>query len=176
MDLSRITVGKEPPHDLNVIIEIPAGSSIKYEFDKEAGCIVVDRFSFTAFGFPANYGFVPHTLCDDGDPLDVLVIASQPILPGSLIRVRPIGVMEMEDEAGVDPKIIALPMAKADPTFAKIEDIADLPENTVARIKHFYEHYKDLEKGKWVKVQSVMGKKEALSIIEAAIQAGSDKK
>ncbi len=172
MDLSRISVGKEPPNDLHVVIEIPAGSSIKYEFDKEAGCIMVDRFSFTAFGFPANYGFVPHTLCDDGDPLDVLVVASQTILPGCLIRVRPIGVMEMEDEAGVDPKIIAVPMAKADPVFAKVEDIGDLPENTVARIKHFYEHYKDLEKGKWVKVKSVLGKAEALKIASAAIAAG----
>lgn len=172
MDLSRITVGKEPHNDLNVIIEIPAGSPIKYEFDKEAGCVVVDRFSFTAFGFPANYGFVPHTLCDDGDPLDVLVVASQPILPGCLIRVRPIGVMEMEDEAGVDPKVIAVPLAKADPVFARVNDIADLPENTVAKIQHFYEHYKDLEKGKWVKVKSVLNRAAALQVIDVAIAAG----
>ncbi|HIE58900.1 MAG TPA: inorganic diphosphatase [Persephonella sp.] len=153
MDLTKIPAGKNPPEDIYVVIEIPQGSSIKYEVDKESGAVFVDRFLFTAMYYPFNYGFIPNTLAEDGDPTDVLVISSQPVVPGSVIRSRPIGMLEMEDEEGIDTKIIAVPVSKLDRSFDNINDVNDLPDATLEKIKHFFEHYKELEKGKWVKVK-----------------------
>ena len=153
MDLTKIPAGKNPPEDIYVVIEIPQGSSIKYEVDKESGAVFVDKFLFTAMYYPFNYGFIPNTLAEDGDPTDVLVISSQPVVPGSVIRSRPIGMLEMEDEEGIDTKIIAVPVSKLDRSFDNINDVNDLPDATLEKIKHFFEHYKELEKGKWVKVK-----------------------
>lgn len=154
MDLKKIPAGKNPPEDIFVVIEIPQGSSIKYEVDKESGAVFVDRFLFTAMYYPFNYGFIPNTLAQDGDPTDVLVISREPVVPGSVIRARPIGVLEMEDEEGVDTKIIAVPVSKLDNSYDSIKEVSDLPEAILNKIKHFFEHYKELEAGKWVKVKS----------------------
>ena len=170
MDITKIPAGKNPPEDIFVVVEIPQGSSIKYEVDKESGAVFVDRFLFTAMYYPFNYGFIPNTLADDGDPTDVLVISSEPVVPGSVIRCRPIGMLEMEDEAGIDTKIIAVPVSKLDRTFENIKDISDIPEATREKIKHFFEHYKELEKGKWVKVKSFKSVKDAMEEIEKSIK------
>jgi inorganic pyrophosphatase len=170
MDLSKISAGKNPPEDINVVIEIPQGSSIKYEVDKESGAVFVDRFLFTAMYYPFNYGFIPNTLAEDGDPTDVLVISSQPVVPGSVIRSRPIGMLEMEDEEGIDTKIIAVPVSKLDKTFDSIKDISDLPQATLDKIKHFFEHYKELESGKWVKVREFKSAEVAKNAIKADIE------
>ncbi|MCX7738762.1 MAG: inorganic diphosphatase [Hydrogenothermaceae bacterium] len=154
MDLKKIHAGKNPPEEIFVVIEIPQGSSIKYEVDKESGAVFVDRFLFTAMYYPFNYGFIPNTLADDGDPTDVLVISREPVVPGSIIRARPIGMLEMEDEEGVDTKIIAVPVSKLDNSYDSIKEVSDLPEAILNKIKHFFEHYKELEAGKWVKVKS----------------------
>jgi len=168
MNLKKIPVGNNPPEEINVLVEIPQGSSVKYELDKESGAIFVDRFAYTAMFYPFNYGFVPQTKAEDGDPLDVLIISSYSVAPGTIIPCRPIGMLEMEDEAGVDTKIIALPTKKVDPFWASIEDIDQLPEKTRQMIKHFFNHYKELEPGKWVKTKRFLSKKEA----EAAIKKG----
>lgn len=153
MDINKIGAGKNAPEEVNVVIEVSMGSDpVKYEFDKEAGAIMVDRFVQTAMFYPCNYGFVPCTLSKDGDPVDVLVIANNPIIPGAVIKARPIGVLMMEDESGMDEKVLAVPTTKLDPYFANIKSYKDLPEVLVNRIKHFFENYKALEKGKWVKV------------------------
>ena len=153
MDLTKISAGKNPPEDINVVIEVSAGSSpVKYEFDKDSGAIFVDRFLSTAMFYPANYGFIPHTLSGDGDPCDVLVYSHLPVVPGAVIRCRPIGVLMMEDEAGQDEKILAVPHQKLHPSYESIKDYRDLPEVILQQISHFFERYKDLEKGKWVKV------------------------
>ncbi|GAB6073272.1 inorganic diphosphatase [Venenivibrio stagnispumantis] len=170
MDLSKIPAGKKPPEDIYVVIEIPQGSSIKYEIDKESGAVFVDRFLFTAMYYPFNYGFIPNTLADDGDPTDVLVVSREPVVPGSVIRARPIGMLEMEDEEGIDTKIIAVPVSKLDNTFDNIKEVTDLPEATLNKIKHFFEHYKELESGKWVKVKSFKSSKEAMEDIQKSIQ------
>jgi inorganic pyrophosphatase len=144
---------KEGSDELNVIIEIPmAANPVKYEMDKESGALFVDRFMQTAMFYPCNYGFVPHTLSDDGDPVDVLVVSHYPVIPGSIIRSRPIAVLMMEDESGKDEKIIAVPVSKLDITFETVKDLDDLCPMLKQRIVHFFEHYKDLEKGKWVKI------------------------
>ncbi len=153
MDINKIGAGKNAPEEVNVIIEVPMGSDpVKYEFDKDAGAIMVDRFVQTAMFYPCNYGFVPCTLSKDGDPVDVLVIANNPIIPGAVIKARPIGVLMMEDESGMDEKVLAVPTTKLDPYFSNIQSYKDLPEVLINRIKHFFENYKALEKGKWVKV------------------------
>jgi inorganic pyrophosphatase len=170
MDVTKIPAGKNPPEDIFVVVEIPQGSSIKYEVDKESGAVFVDRFLFTAMYYPFNYGFIPNTLADDGDPTDVLVISSEAVVPGSVIRCRPIGMLEMEDEAGIDTKIIAVPVSKLDRTFENIKDINDLPEATLEKIKHFFEHYKELEKGKWVKVKEFKSAKDAMEDIKKSIE------
>jgi inorganic pyrophosphatase len=170
MDIKKLTTGKNVPEEINVFIEIPQGSSIKYELDKESGVIFVDRFNYGAMGFPANYGFIPNTLGDDGDPLDVLVLASQSVQSGTVIPARPVGLLEMEDEAGVDTKIIAVPTAKVDPFFAKATDIADIDEAVKNKIKNFFDHYKDLEPGKWVKTKNFLGRKEALKAIKKSLK------
>jgi len=153
MRLDAIAIGHNPPNDVNVIVEVPIGGEpIKYEMDKAAGTLVVDRFLHTAMRYPGNYGFIPHTLSDDGDPIDVLVANTRPIAPGAIVNVRPIGVLKMEDDAGGDEKIIAVPMPKLTKRYAHIEDYTQLPEITIKQVQHFFEHYKDLEPAKWVKV------------------------
>lgn len=170
MDLKKIPAGKNPPEDIYVVIEIPQGSSIKYEVDKESGAVFVDRFLFTAMYYPFNYGFIPNTLADDGDPTDVLVISREPVVPGSVIRARPIGMLEMEDEEGIDTKIIAVPVSKLDNTYDNIREVTDLPEGILNKIKHFFEHYKELESGKWVKVKSFKDSATAKADIQKAIE------
>ena len=153
MRIDAIKIGHNPPEDVNVIIEVPIGGEpIKYEMDKAAGTLVVDRFLHTPMRYPGNYGFVPHTLSDDGDPIDVLVANTRPIVPGAVINVRPVGVLKMQDEAGGDEKILAVPMPKLTKRYAHVMNYTDLPEITLQQMQHFFEHYKDLEPGKWVKV------------------------
>jgi len=171
MNINKITAGKDLPEEINVIIEIPMNSDpVKYEFDKDSGAIFVDRFMQTAMYYPCNYGFVPHTLSDDGDPIDVLVISHYPVLPGSVIKCRPVGVLIMEDESGQDEKILAVPTTKLDITFANVESISDVDEMLKSRIAHFFEHYKDLEKGKWVKIKGFEDAPKAKSLIVEAIE------
>ena len=154
MNLEKIGAGKNAPEEINVVIEVPMGSNpVKYEFDKEAGSIMVDRFVQTAMFYPCNYGFIPCTLSEDGDPVDVLVVSNYPVIPGAVIKARPIGVLMMEDESGQDEKILAVPTTKLDPYFENIKSYTDLPEIFIKRIGHFFENYKDLEKGKWVKIE-----------------------
>jgi len=154
------------PDEINVIIEIPMNSEgVKYEFNKKAGVIEVDRFMNVAMRYPCNYGYIPGTLGADGDPLDILLIAQAPLLPGCLIKARVIGALEMEDESGMDEKIIALPTVKLDPLYSNIQDISDLPEIQKKKIKHFFEHYKDLEEGKWVKVTGWLNSNQAKDLI-----------
>jgi inorganic pyrophosphatase len=169
MNLEKISQGKKFPEEVKVFIEIAQGSSVKYELDKETGLLYVDRFVHTSMGYPFNYGFVPATHAADGDPLDVMVISSSTIMPGVLISVRPIGVLKMEDESGEDNKIIAVPTSKIDPHYEEIHDIADIDEHTKKKIKHFFESYKQLEPGKWVKTKDFLGKKEALEEIENSL-------
>lgn len=161
--------------DFNVIIEIPMNDTpVKYEFDKDAGAIIVDRFMQVAMSYPCNYGFIPHTLSDDGDPADVLVIAQYPIIHGAVITVRPVGVLMMEDESGMDEKILAVPISKLDPTFDHVQDINDVPEMLKQRINHFFEHYKQLEKNKWVKIVGWENAAKSKVIIEEAlVRAGN---
>ena len=165
MNISQLSGGKDIPREINVFIEIPYGSVVKYEFDEESEVVKVDRFMSTTMRYPFNYGFMPHTYADDGDPLDVLVMCSHAIHPGAYIATRPVGVLEMEDEDGVDHKILAVPTEKIDPFFTHINDITDVNQNILASAKHFFEHYKDLEKDKWVKVREFKGKDEAFKII-----------
>ena len=153
MRIDAISIGIDPPREVNVIIEVPVGGEpIKYEMDKDAGTLVVDRFLYTAMRYPGNYGFIPHTLSNDGDPCDVLVANTRAIVPGAVMSVRPVGVLLMEDEAGGDEKIIAVPSSKLTQRYDKVKNYNDLPDITLQQIQHFFEHYKDLEPGKWVKV------------------------
>ena len=152
MRIDAISIGKNPPDEVNVLIEVAIGGEpIKYEMDKEAGTLFVDRFLYTPMRYPGNYGFIPHTLSEDGDPCDVLVANTRPLVPGSYIAVRPIGVMLMEDEGGGDEKIIAVPVPKLTKRYENVHNYTDLPKITLDQIQHFFEHYKDLEPGKWVK-------------------------
>jgi inorganic pyrophosphatase len=154
MRIDAIPVGKDPPHDVNVVIEVPIGGEpIKYEMDKAAGTLVVDRFLYTAMRYPGNYGFIPHTLSGDGDPCDVLIANTRAIAPGAILSVRPVGVLVMEDNAGEDEKIIAVPSRHTTARYDRIESYTDLPDITVRQIEHFFAHYKDLEPGKWVKIK-----------------------
>ncbi len=167
----KLQPGKDIPSDINVVIEIPAYSEpVKYEFDKENNLLVVDRFMATAMQYPANYGFIPNTLSEDGDPVDVLVITPVPLRHGAVIRARPVGMLKMTDESGVDTKIIAVPHDKLTPLYKEVQDIADVPQLLKAQIKHFFEHYKDLEVGKWVKVDGfdnrAAAEKEILKSVE----------
>jgi inorganic pyrophosphatase len=170
MRLDAISIGKNAPDDVNVVIEVPVGGQpIKYEMDKKAGVLVVDRFLYTPMTYPGNYGFVPHTLSDDGDPIDVLVCNTRPLIPGCVINVRPIGVMLMEDNSGMDEKILAVPSNHLTRRYEKVHSHEDLPEITLQQIVHFFEHYKDLEPGKWVKVGGVEGPEKAKQLILEAI-------
>lgn len=171
MNIDAIPTGKNPPDDLNVIIEVPLGGEpIKYEIDKASGALFVDRFLYTPMRYPGNYGFVPHTLCGDGDPLDVIVMNSRPLVPGAVVRSRPVGVLFMEDDGGQDEKIIAVPVSKLTHMYDNIKDITDLPEIQVERVKHFFTHYKDLEPGKWARIDRVGGIDEARDVILKSIE------
>ena len=158
MRIDAISIGKNPPEDVNVIIEVPVGGQpIKYELDKESGVLVVDRFLYTPMFYPGNYGFVPHTLSEDGDPIDVLVCNTRPLVPGCVINARPIGVLIMEDNAGQDEKIIAVPSSDLTKRYDDVKEYSDIPKITLQQIEHFFEHYKDLEPGKWVKIDDWHG-------------------
>lgn len=171
MDIKKIKVGKNPPQDVNVIIEIPMQSDpVKYEFDKDSGAIIVDRFMKAPMYYPCNYGFVPHTLSGDGDPCDVLVIAKYPLFPGVVINCRPVGVLMMEDESGIDEKIIAVPSSKLDNSYDNVKDISDVPEEITGQIKHFFENYKTLDANKWVKVMGFENKEKAISLLQRGIE------
>ncbi|MEZ5789644.1 MAG: inorganic diphosphatase [Nitratireductor sp.] len=174
MRIDAISIGNNPPHDINVIVEVPVGGQpIKYEMDKDAGTLVVDRFLYTPMTYPGNYGFVPHTLSDDGDPIDVLICNTRPLIPGCVINVRPIGVLIMEDNSGQDEKVIAVPSPQLTQRYADVHEFSDLPEITLKQIQHFFEHYKDLEPGKWVKIGDWLGASEAQRLIlEAIARAG----
>jgi len=169
MNLSKIVPG-ENPEKVKAVIEIPYGSNIKYEIEKESGAVVVDRVMHSAMFYPANYGFVPNTLANDGDPADILILTEYPFAPGSVINCRLIGVLIMEDEAGMDEKLLAVPTSKIDPTFEKIQTLEDLPEATLNKIKNFFETYKMLEPNKWVKVKDFAGKDKAEEILRDAIK------
>jgi inorganic pyrophosphatase len=171
MGLGHVPTGKNPPHEINVIIEIPKDSEpVKYEVDKESGAIFVDRILSTPMRYPCNYGYVPHTVCGDGDPADVLVILPLPLIPGSVIRCRPVGVLKMSDEAGSDEKLLAVPVDKVFNGYSHINDLSQVSPHWCERIGHFFEHYKDLEKGKWVKVDGWGGAEEAKAILVDAMQ------
>jgi len=171
MRIEAIRIGDNPPEDVNVIVEVPLGGHpIKYEMDKEAGTLVVDRFLYTPMAYPGNYGFVPHTLSEDGDPIDVLICNTRQLAHGCVINVRPIGVLVMEDNSGQDEKIIAVPSHAVTKRYDGVNTYSDLPEITLLQIEHFFEHYKDLEPGKWVKIGDWHGAAEARRMIEAAIE------
>ena len=170
MRLDAIAIGINPPEDINVIIEVPVGGEpIKYEMDKASGTLFVDRFLYTPMVYPGNYGFVPHTLSADGDPIDVLVCNTRAILPGAVMNCRPVGVLVMEDNAGGDEKLIAVPSPKLTRRYEKVETLKDLPEITLQQIEHFFSHYKDLEPGKWVKIHHWGGVEEAHRLLTEAI-------
>ena len=170
MDLSKIKVGSNPDK-INAVIEIPYGSNIKYEIDKASGALCVDRVLYGAMFYPANYGFVPNTLADDGDPADVLVLNEYPLAAGSVIPCRLIGVLMMEDESGMDEKLLAVPVSKIDPRYERIKGVSDLPKATLDKIKNFFETYKLLEPNKWVKVKDFASAAEAEKILDKAIKA-----
>jgi inorganic pyrophosphatase len=171
MNVSKIPVGKNAPSDINVVIEIPQGSSVKYEIDKDSGAVFVDRFLFTSMAYPAAYGFIPGTLAEDGDPADALVLTPYPVVPGAVIRARPIGMLNMEDESGRDTKLICVPHDKIYPQYAELTEAAQLPEITRKAIAHFFETYKDLEPGKWVKVAGWGDRADAEAEIIRSIEA-----
>ncbi|ESR26010.1 Inorganic pyrophosphatase [Lutibaculum baratangense AMV1] len=169
--MDAVPTGKNPPEEINVIIEVPVGGEpIKYEMDKAAGTLFVDRFLYTPMRYPGNYGFVPHTLSDDGDPIDVLIPNQRPIVPGAVMACRPVGALLMEDESGLDEKIIAVPTTKLTRRYERIATYEDLPEITLHQINHFFEHYKDLEGGKWVKVVRWASVEEAKQLIVDSIE------
>jgi len=171
MNVTDISTGKGPPLDINVIVEIPQGSSVKYEIDKATGAIVVDRFLFTPMSYPAAYGFIPGTLAEDGDPMDALVLVPAAVVPGAVIRCRPIGVLNMQDEAGPDEKIICVPHDKVHPLHGAVNSVDELPPILLKAFEHFFQTYKDLEPGKWVKVTGWGGVEDASAIINKSIAA-----
>ncbi len=175
MRIDAIAIGDNPPEDVNVVVEVPVGGQpIKYELDKDAGTLVVDRFLYTPMSYPGNYGFVPHTLSDDGDPIDVLVCNTRELIPGCVINVRPVGVLIMEDNSGQDEKILAVPSPHVTQRYLDVHNVTDLPEITLGQIKHFFEHYKDLEPGKWVKIGDWLGADDAKRMIIEAIERAKD--
>jgi len=176
MRLDAIAIGRSPPEDVNVVVEVPVGGEpIKYEMDKAAGTLVVDRFLYTAMRYPGNYGFIPHTLSDDGDPCDVLVANTRALIPGAVISVRPLGVLIMEDDAGQDEKIVAVPSRRLTQRYDRVLTYSDLPDITIKQIEHFFAHYKDLEEGKWVKIVRWGGLDEAHRLIIEAIERAKSK-
>ncbi len=176
MNLDKVSIGRNPPKEVNVVVEVPVGGEpIKYEMDKDAGALVVDRFLYTPMRYPGNYGFVPHTLSDDGDPIDVLIANQRGIIPGAIMAVRPVGVLKMQDEAGGDEKIIAVPVPRLTRRYEHIHNYTDLPGITREQIEHFFTHYKDLEGGKWVKVTGWGDHEEAEQMILDAIARAKKK-
>ena len=177
MRLDAVSIGKNPPYDVNVVIEVPIGGEpIKYEMDKDAGALVVDRFLYTAMRYPGNYGFVPHTLSDDGDPCDVIVANTRAIIPGAIMSCRIVGVLLMEDEAGGDEKLLAVPSSKLTQRYENVKNFTDLPDITLKQIEHFFQHYKDLEPGKWVKVVRWGDASEAHALILQGIERAKEAK
>jgi inorganic pyrophosphatase len=179
MDIGKISIGVDPPRDINVLVEIPQGGvPVKYELDKDAGVLRVDRFLHTAMFYPGNYGFVPHTLSEDGDPVDVVVVGQVPVVPGAIIRCRPIGAILMKDEAGPDEKVVAVPVDKLHPFYSGVKSYKDLPQILTDQMAHFFQHYKDLEKDKWVTIANWVGPQQAERMIEKGIhraaEAGDD--
>ncbi|MBK1702199.1 inorganic diphosphatase [Thiococcus pfennigii] len=175
MDLHRVSRGRDVPNEINVIIEIPSHAEpVKYEMDKETGAMFVDRFMSTAMHYPCNYGYVPHTLSPDGDPVDVMVVTPYPLIPGSVIRCRPVGVLKMTDESGDDAKILALPIDKLFKGYREIESFRDMPTHLLDQIAHFFEHYKDLDEGKWVRVMGWGGRDEAREEIMRSVKMFED--
>lgn len=171
MRLDAISIGRNPPHEVNVVVEVPVGGEpIKYEMDKASGTLVVDRFLYTSMRYPGNYGFIPHTLSDDGDPCDVLIANQRGIVPGAVVAVRPVGVLRMQDEAGGDEKILAVPVSRLTRRYEKVLNYTDLPQITLQQIEHFFQHYKDLETTKWVKVLGWGDAEEASGLIVQAIE------
>ena len=176
MRLEAISTGSNPPHEVNVVVEVPVGGEpIKYEMDKASGALVVDRFLYTSMRYPGNYGFIPHTLSDDGDPCDVLIANQRGIVPGAIVAVRPVGVLKMQDEAGGDEKIVAVPVPKLTRRYEHVHNYTDLPDITLMQIRHFFEHYKDLETGKWVKVLGWGDAAEARALILESIERAKQK-
>ncbi|MEL7490573.1 MAG: inorganic diphosphatase [Pseudomonadota bacterium] len=173
MDLSKIKSGENPPDDINVVIEVPLGGEpIKYEIDKASGAMFVDRFLYTSMRYPCNYGFVPGTLAEDGDPVDVMVYGQRPLVPGAVVAARPVGVLLMEDEAGLDEKILATPSPRLTAYYDKINNYTDLPDILIERITHFFGHYKDMEPNKWVKIVGWRDANEAKALILKGLEAG----
>lgn len=168
--MGKLSIGKNPPSEINAFIEIPQGVSVKYELDKKSGIIFVDRFLFTEMEYPFNYGFIPDTLAQDGDPIDILVLCSKPVVPGVVIPCRPIGMLEMEDEAGLDNKLVAVPLPKVDNKFVNVNDVSELDQKIKDDIKFFFENYKKNEPGKWVKVRDWKDKDVALAEIKDAME------
>lgn len=171
MDIKKIAPGKDVPNQINVIIEVPMNADpVKYEMDKDSGAIFVDRFLATPMYYPCNYGFIPGTLSLDGDPADVLVVSDYPLVPGSVIAAKPVGVLIMEDEKGMDEKILAVPAKKLNSQYENVENYLELPESLLNKITHFFERYKDLEKGKWVKIKGFENAAKAKSLISEAVK------
>lgn len=169
MHLNELSAGKNPPDEINVVIEITKGSNIKYEMDSETGVLFVDRILSTSMSYPCNYGFIPKTREQNGDPIDVFVLAYDPVVVMSVIRCQPVGVLLTEDQDGQDSKIVAIPIAKVDPNFSSITDVDSIPEHTLSQLKHFIEHHKDLEEGKYVRIKGLEGKEVAKKKISEAI-------
>lgn len=170
MRIEAIATGNNPPEDINVIIEVPVGGEpIKYEMDKASGALMLDRYLYTPMRYPGNYGFVPHTLSDDGDPIDVLVASTRPIIPGAVVNCRPIGVLVMSDEAGQDEKLLAVPSSKLTRRYDNVKSYSDLPSIALEQIEHFFAHYKDLESEKWVKIDNWGDADEAKRLIKEAV-------
>jgi inorganic pyrophosphatase len=175
MNLDRVSSGKDVPNDINVIIEIPANSEpVKYEVDKETGAMFVDRFMSTAMHYPCNYGYIPHTLSDDGDPVDVLVATPYPLISGSVVRCRPVGVLKMTDESGDDAKVLAVPVSKLCTSYAEVKGPDDMPKLLLDQVAHFFEHYKDLDEGKWVRVEGWEGVEAAKEEILSSVKMYND--
>ena len=171
MDLSKVSIGPNPPEDVNVVVEVPLGGEpIKYEIDKVSGAMFVDRFLYTSMRYPCNYGFVPHTLSLDGDPIDVMVVGNRALVPGCVVRAKPVGVLMMEDDKGQDEKILAVPHHTLTRYYEKVDCYTDLPDILVERIVHFFEHYKDLEPNKWVKVEGLQNAARARELIAQAVE------
>lgn len=177
MRLDAISQGENPPYDINVVVEVPLGGEpVKYELDKESGALVVDRILHTSMRYPCNYGFMPHTLSDDGDAIDVMVVSRVPVVPGAIIRCRPIGVLVMEDEAGEDEKIIAVPVNKLSPYYKDVSSYRELPDILTDQIAHFFGHYKDLETKKWVQIKRWGEAEEAMEFIRESMHRMTEKK
>lgn len=171
MRLDAIPIGRNPPEEVNVIVEVPVGGEpIKYEMDEDSGTLIVDRFLYTAMRYPGNYGFIPHTLSEDGDPCDVLVANQRGVVPGAIMAVRPVGVLKMRDEGGGDEKIIAVPVPRLSRRYERIHNYTDLPDITISQVEHFFKHYKDLEAEKWTQVLGWGDAEEAQRLIVEAIQ------